>query len=570
MVGSRRAMLIGMAALLVACTPAAPPAAPTTAPAAKAAAPANSPAAASPATAASPSTAASAAASPASSPVAKPAAAAPAASKAAPSGPAANEPAEWVVALGEEAANLDPNTGQTSNGNAQIQQNIFNALYYFVALREGPGFTAVPALAESYKIVDDTTWEFALRKGVKFHNGDDFTAEDVKYSFDEYTKESSPRPEMKPAIAGVDVVNTHTVRIRTKGPQAALLSIVSFANILPMKAREAAGVEAFNTRPIGTGPYKLVEWTRGNRIVLEANADYFEGKVSPQKLTIRYIPDPTTRVAELKTGGVHILQSPALAQFGDIKSDANATLLPLNGGRAMHNLFVTAKKPFDDPRVRQAVMYAINKDAIIKSVLEGYGEPLHGPFSSGWIGYDPNLAPFPYDPAKAKQLLAEAGYPNGVDTVYHMTSGVYLRDREVAEVIAAQLAEVGIRMRLQTGEVAKILTDWRAGALEGVLIHAWGTSADPENAITTEYYKRTGHAPDAELTALIERSRSTVDPAERLKALQQLGKYLQDQAYCMCIYSQDEFWAKRNTINWEAYPYGGSYSRVQLYRLDKR
>ena len=508
------------------------------------------------------------------SPAAKPAGAAPAAPAAAvaagPTGPAPGEPSEWVVALGEEAANLDPNTGQTSNGNGQIQQHIFSTLYYFVALRDGPGFTMVPGLAESYKIVDPTTWEFALRKGVKFHNGDDFTAEDVKYSFDEYTKETSPRPEMKPAIASTEVIDPHTIRLTTKGPQAALLSIVSFANIMPKKAREAAGVEAFNLKPIGTGPYKLVEWTRGNRVVLEANPDYFEGKVAPQKLTIRYIPDPTTRVAELKTGGVQILQSPALAQFEDIKGDANATLLPLNGGRAMHVLFVTAKKPFDDVRVRQAVMYAIDKDAIVKSVLEGYGEPLHGPFSSGWIGYDPSLSPYPYDPAKAKALLAEAGYAGGVDVTYHMTNGVYLRDREVAEVVAAQLGEVGIRLRLQTGEVAKILTDWRAGSLDGMLIHAWGTSADPENMITTEYYKRTGHAPDAQLTTLIERSRSTVEPAERLKVLQELGKYLHDQAYCMCIYSQDEFWAKRKNINWEAYPYGGSYSRVQLYRLEKR
>src|SRR5207237_9868650 len=137
--------------------------------------------------------------------------------------------------------------------------------------------------------------------------------------------------------------------------------------------------------------------------------------------------------------------------------------------------------------------YAVARQAIIRSVLEGYGEPLHGPFASAWLGYDPNLQPYPYDPTKARQLLAQAGYPNGLETTFNISNGAFLRDREIGEVVASQLAQVGIRAQLVPTERAKLQDDWRNGTFRGLTVVAWGTAADPDPMLGWAFYKRKAH-----------------------------------------------------------------------------
>src|SRR5262249_53934054 len=197
------------------------------------------------------------------------------------------------------------------------------------------------------------------------------------------------------------------------------------------------------------------EFVRGQHLTVEASPTYWGGRMAPTKLTLRPIADPATRAAELKAGGVQIIVAPSVAQLKELQT-GDLELLPLKGARLITHSFNTTTKPFDDVRVRQAANYAIDRETIVKSLLGGYGELLHGPFSSSWLGYDPSLRPYAYDPARAKQLLAEAGYPNGFDTVFNFSSGVFLADREIAEVVASQLAQVGIRVRLIPTERAKI------------------------------------------------------------------------------------------------------------------
>ena len=227
--------------------------------------------------------------------------------------------------------------------------------------------------------------------------------------------------------------------------------------------------------------------------------------------------------------------------------------------------FLTKARPFDDPRVRQAANYAVNREAVVKNILEGYGELLHGPFASSWLGYDPNLQPYPYDPARARQLLAEAGYPNGVDTVFNVSNGVFLRDREIAEAVAAQLAEVGIRVQLVPTERAKLISDWINGVGEGITSAQWGAAADPDPLLSWTFYKRPGLKPDEQLNSLIEETQRTVDPEQRKRLLMQFGHYVQDQAYWLFIHGQDEFYARRKGIPWEPTPDGQSYSNMRFY-----
>jgi peptide/nickel transport system substrate-binding protein len=227
---------------------------------------------------------------------------------------------------------------------------------------------------------------------------------------------------------------------------------------------------------------------------------------------------------------------------------------------------VTKNRPFDDVRVRQAVNYAVNREAILKSILEGYGELLHGPFASAWLGYDPNLQPYPYDPARARQLLAEAGYANGVDVAFDISNGVFLRDRDIAEAVAGQLAEVGIRVQLVPTERAKLISDWLSGVAQGMTSAQWGTAADPEPLLSWTFYKRPGHKPDDHLNSLIEQSRRTVDAEQRKRILQEIGRYVQDQAYWLFIHAQDEFYARRTDVPWVPFPSGQSFANVIYYK----
>jgi peptide/nickel transport system substrate-binding protein len=479
-----------------------------------------------------------------------------------------DEPSEWVVGLSQEPETIDPTFGATTSpANVPAQVLLLNPLVEFVALRNGPEYELEYHLAESHRVVDDTTWEFTLRPGVTFHNGDPFTAEDVVYSVDAHLAPESPWAWLNDSIEGVEIVDPSTVRFHTKGLQASFLVNLSFIRMFPQTYREELGAEAFNQNPVGTGPYTFVEWVPGERIVVQADPNFWGGEVFPRRIALRFIPDPTTRVSELRAGGLDIIQSPPVASLGEIANDPALDLLELRGARTIQYKINASQPPFDDVRVRQAVNYAVDREAIINGVLEGHAVPLVGTFSEGWLGWDADLAPYPYDPERARELLAEAGYGDGFATDFNTTSGVYLNDIQVAEAVAAYLAELGITVTIIPSEPTKLLQDQAAGNFAGFLITPWGSIPDPNQMLMIQFYDEPAHPPEQfpELNALIEASQSTLDPAEREAALQELNRYIHEQALNLEIHSQSEFWAKRKEIDWEPFPIR-SHVYVLLWR----
>jgi peptide/nickel transport system substrate-binding protein len=466
-----------------------------------------------------------------------------------------------MVALAEEPASLDTAVGAAAAASTMAQMHLYDALTAY----EGPNMKLVGKLAESWRAVDDSTWEFKLRQGVKFHNGDPFTADDVVYSLKLYQDDKSARKINTQGIAAIETPDPYTLILHTNGPNPGLLANLASLTILPHQARERAGADAFGEHPIGTGPYRFVEFQRGQRLVLEANPDYWRGKPTPERLVMRPITDPATRAAELKTGSAQIVANPALAQLKELQG-GGTEVLPLKGGRLIILPFNTTTAPFDDLRVREAMNYAVDRQGILSGILEGYGELLHGPFASAWQGYDPNIQPYAYDPAKARQLLAQAGYPNGFETTFSISNGAFVKDREIAEVIASQLGQVGIKVQLVPTERAKLQEDWLNGTFRGMTSVAWGTTADPEAMMAWALYKRKGHKPDDQLNGLIDQSRQTVDPEQRRKVLEQLGRYVHEQAYWLFIHAQDEFYAKRSDVPWVPYPSGQSFANVIYYK----
>jgi peptide/nickel transport system substrate-binding protein len=485
--------------------------------------------------------------------------------------PAANAaqsvgPAQWTLVVTEEVTSVEPGTAPSANATALVLRHLFEPL----AAYEGSPFKLTPRLARSWTVKDNRFWEFKLRPGVRYHDSTPVTAEDVKYSLDIYRQDASPRKANTVGITNVEVVDPQTVRITTDGPRPGLMANLSLLLIFPKKAREKMGADEFGKKPVGNGPYKFVEFVRGQRLVLEANPDYYRGRVQPRRLVLRPIADPATRVAELKTGGVQIIQEPSLAQVKELQNDPNTELKLLKGGRLIIHPFNTTEPPFDDVRVRQAVNYAVDRTLILQKVLENYGELLHGPFASAWPGYDPNLKPYPYNPAKAKQLLTQAGYPNGFEATFSITTGAFLKDRDIAEVIASQLGEVGIKVRLVPTERATLQNTWLAGEFKGITSVAWGTTADPDAMLGWTLYNRKGHKPDEKLNGLIDKSRKTVDPERRVAVLKELGHYVHDQAYWLFMYAQDEFYAKRKDVPWEPVPEGQSFANVRYYTVTPR
>jgi peptide/nickel transport system substrate-binding protein len=473
----------------------------------------------------------------------------------------AQEPAkpQWTVAVADEADTLDP-PGSPAFTAEQYMFHVYDGLTGV----EGSDLKPVGLLAERWENVSPTLWRFHLRKGVKFHNGDPFDAEDVKYSMAVYLDPKNRRYSYAQAIQRVDVHDPYTVDIVTAKPSGPLLTNLARLFILPRTARDKMGVEAFAQRPVGTGPYRLVEWVRDQRLVLEANDAYWRGTARPKRLVFRPIKDPGTRAAELRTGGVDIIVAPPVPQL-DLLDRGETQVTPVKGGRIIIYPFHVKQPPFDNLKARQAANLAVNREAIVRTVLGGHGVVLAGPLVAGWLGYDPALPPLPYDPARAKQLLAEAGYPQGFDTQWTISSGAFLKDTEIAEAVAGQLRQVGIRVSLVPTDRAKLQKDAIDGTFQGITSVAWGTQF--ESDLMLSWFLTRPHLTTPRIADLLEAGRAEVDVDKRRPIYQDVYRTVREEALWLFVHAQDELWAKRRALAWAPYSVGGGRAYTYYFQV---
>ena len=466
---------------------------------------------------------------------------------------------QWVVAVADEADSLDP----PSSPAFTAEQYMFH-VYDGLTGVEGKDLTPVGLLAERWENLSLTTWRFYLRKGVKFHNGAPFDAEDVKYSMGVYLDPKNRRYSYAQAIQRVEVRDPYTVDIVTAKPSGALLTNLARLFILPREAREKMRPEAFGQNPVGTGPYRMVEWLRDQRLVLEANPGYWRGTPSPRRLTFRAIKDPSTRTAELRTGGVDIIVAPPVPQL-ELLDRGETQVAAVKGGRMLIFPFNLKQPPFDNVKVRQAANLAVNREAIVRAVLGGHGVVLAGPLVAGWLGYDPAVAPYPYDPARARQLLAEAGHPQGFETTWSISSGVFLKDTEIAEAVAGQLRQVGIRVNLVPTDRAKLQKDVQDGTFQGITSNAWGTQFEPD--LMLSWYLTKAHLSTPRIMELLDAGRSEVDVAKRRPVYQEVYRTARDEALWLFVHAQDELWAKRRALPWTPYSVGGGRAYTYYFQV---
>jgi peptide/nickel transport system substrate-binding protein len=278
----------------------------------------------------------------------------------------------------------------------------------------------------------------------------------------------------------------------------------------------------------------------------------------------RAIKDPSTRAAELRSGGVDIIAAPPVPQL-DMLDQGDTQVVPVKGGRIIIYPFQLKQAPFDNRKVREAVNLAVNREAIVRNVLNGRGVVLAGPFTSAWLGHDAAVKAHPYDPNRARQLLAEAGLAQGFDTTWSVSSGVFLKDTEIAEAVASQLRQVGIRVKIVPTERAKLQKDFQDGAFQGITSVAWGTQFEPDPMLGWMFLRE--HTSTPRLQELVKAGRGEVNLESRRKLYQELYRISHDESLWMFVHAQDELWAKRRDVPWVAHSITGSKAIVYYYQV---
>ncbi len=431
---------------------------------------------------------------------------------------------EISIALAADITSLDP-MGHNDTKSEKVSFLVFNRLF-----RLNTDFEVVPDLAEEWEQASDTEWVIKIKEGVTFHDGSEMTSDDVKFSLER----SMTMPKVQQVLSEVEkveVVDRYTVKVTTKSAFAPFLyTLVHAGTSIVPKAYVESGDEFEN--PVGSGPYQFVEWVSGDRVTLERYDGYFDAGNMGQTATIvfKVIPEGTARTIALETGEVDVVDELPPMDASRVRDNPDLTLYDKPSTRINFFAMNTEKEPYDNVLVRQALNYAIDKEAIIMVALDGAGVEAGSVLAPSFLGY--KAGPYSYDPARARQLLAEAGYPNGFSTSI-MTSG---DDRKrIAEVIQANFSEIGVEAEIEMLEWGTFIDSVLKG-LEETLVLGWTSNPDPDATLTPIFYSGNiggmnfSRINDPEIDRLLQEGREELDLSARVRIYNQFHQYVMEQA----------------------------------------
>lgn len=480
-----------------------------------------------------------------------------------------------VIGSATEPSAIDPHFSRTGN-NQQIAVQLFGRL-----VDQDQNLQIHPGLAESWEVVDPTTWRITLREGVLFSDGTPLTPEDVIYSMERVTQiPNSPAPftGMVGGIAGMTVVDDRTIEFKTTAPLPNFMELAGLVYIVKKSAAEGAGVEDFNdgTATIGTGPYRFVEWVPGDHLTFEANEHYWGEKPDYDEVTYRFIANGAARVAALRSGAVDLIDAvppndvPSLRGTEGIKvfSIASSRLiyLAVDTGRET-SPFITdtagrplTPNPLKDARVRNAMSKMINRDLIIDRVLRGSAEASGQQVPEGMGGHVADLAPVAYDPEGAKALLAEAGYPDGFGLTLHSSNDRVPGDAEVAQAIGQMFARGGLTVNGVVTQPYNVYAPAATKLEYSVFLFSIGNSTSTsgpslQNLLMT--YDRDagtgafnrGRYSNPEFDALMRDALSEFDEGRRTELLEQATRLAFGESAVIPLYWQSVHWAGRGKVD---------------------
>ncbi len=442
--------------------------------------------------------------------------------------PVAAQPTQITIVQPAEATTMDP--GRSTQ---VLTVNYFYNLYDSLT-RWDAALQLQPGLATSWRAVNDTTWEFTLRPGVKFHDGSPLTAEDVRATIE---RNLVPGKTVVTAgfttIESVQAATPKLVRVVTRKPDPLLpVRLAQMGSqILPARLTTDEGAKELARRPIGSGAYRFVEWVKDERLIMEANRDWWgwEGRAPAiDRVLWRAIPDDFPRLVALEKGDADIVTSVPPDRIKSIAEGRNTRVVSVPSTRTVEFNINSTQPPLSDKRVRQALHYALDVPAIIRSLFAGLGRPLAGGLADTDFGYNPALKPYPHDPARARALLTEAGSPGGIDVTLHAGMGTMVNDKQLLEVIADMWAKVGIRARMAMMEMGarQRMVNERALPAGGLLlINVQSTLLDADGSLWRILHPTglggrywVGSQPGHRFHELMEQARYTLDPRKR-KAL---------------------------------------------------
>ncbi|WP_371368308.1 Glutathione-binding protein GsiB [Sporomusa rhizae] len=426
-----------------------------------------------------------------------------------------------TVGTGYDAKTLDPIAT-----NDVASSNVMNQIYGTLVQVNDKG-EVVPMLAESYTKLDDKTYEFKLRKGVTFHNGEEMKASDVKFTLE---RAASPLGAavahlFEPLdVSALKVVDDYTIQIKLKYVFPPFISTSlthTGGSILNEKAVKAAGKD-YGQNPVGTGPFKFEKWVKGDRIELSRFDGYYGNKPAFKTLVIRPIPEVTNRVIELESGGIDVCYEVSANDLPRLQDNKEVKVVRvLDNGTAFMGMNTT-KKPFDDVRVRQAISYAIDTPTVVNTVWRGIGKPAVSPVPPNIKYHNPALKTHEYNIEKAKQLLAEAGYPNGFKT------SIWTNDRkeriDMATIMQNQLSQVGISAEIKVVEWGAYLEGTARGDQDMYIIGWTASGNDPDVSLFAMFHSSKHGAggnrafySNPKVDALLEQGRQMEDSDARQK-----------------------------------------------------
>src|SRR5216683_127056 len=470
------------------------------------------------------------------------------------------------------AQGVDPTTLDMMNQQEQPASNV-GAQMFESLLERDPNLKLVPALAaEMPKLVAPTTWEFKLRRGVKSHNGEDFNADSVKFSIERLI---NPANKLRGSssfapIDRVEIVDPFTVRIHTKKPWPVFLSHIALRQAAMYPPKEHAGKDAvaISRAPIGTGPFKFVRWAKDEEIVMEAFPGYWNGAAKIKTVVFKPIPDDAVRVAALQNAEIDVAVNIPPHLGGIIEKHPKLFLSTAPSIRTIqlmiytHQMDATHKVtgpyagPTTDKRVRQALAYALDADEIIKGVMDGKAVRVATMLPTLHFGFDPSLKPIKQDLAKSKKLLADAGFPNGLEIVLNGPQGRYVRDKEVGEAVAGQLTKAGIKTTLRTFEFVNYLNNMvyvhKAGP---VWLIGWGTPTVDAETVYAPLF-RTGsnlsNYHNADFDGMVDQAQTQMDEKQRLATYHRINKLWVEEMPAVPLYQQLDLYGASKRLNWKA------------------
>lgn len=454
------------------------------------------------------------------------------------------EPQELVIAITTEPSTLD---AQVVNDRAArvVTGNLFESLIF-----RDRDAQLTPGLALEWGPVDETTWEFTLREGVTFHDGSPFNAQSAAYSVNRMVAEDfeTQRGSYIRGILSAEAVGDYTIRVNTDGPDAILPLQMAQVPMVP----DGAGDE-INDNPVGTGPYRFVDWNRGQSITSELFDGYWGEGGTIDRFTVRVVPDKQTALAALQNDEVGLVLDILPEQVDAVPQAKNVPATEFS-----YIAFNTYVPEMSDPRVRVAMNLAVDKELLASTLYGGFARPNNAQhLTPESLGFNDDVGPFPYDPDQARALLAEAGYPDGFQVTMNVPNGRYLRAEETAQLVAQQLEDIGLDVELREWEWNEYRSAGRIpgtedGALDlkyGWNSNEWFDSARVASHVTCD--GRSSKICDELVTEMFEIGATVVDQDERDQAYQRAWARLHENPHAIYLLQQDLIYGMADNLVWE-------------------